>query len=229
VPSATIHLTGNTGIDGLFEMVRRIDKDDISNSSNSDGSSLPNLLALNPFALITAHRRENWGAPMERLCAAISQVAAQYPQWHFVCILHPNPVARRPFEKALSGKPNVVLMEPLGYMQNAAALRACRFIITDSGGLQEEAPALGKPILVVREESERPEAIAAGAAILVGTDEDKIAREMTRLISNEKSLAAMAQPKMIFGDGHASERIADVLEGKRPTRGEFVPWDDEPL
>lgn len=204
VPEDRILMTGNSVIDALLwtraTLVAQPER----------ATSMPDVLARFPnrqIIAVTAHRRENWGAGMERIAAALSQLAAR-PDVALVCPLHPNPQLRTILEAALMGRPNVALLPPLEYPDFVALLDACRLVLTDSGGIQEEAPALGKPVLVLRETTERPEGIAAGTAQLVGTDPDKILTAVHALLDTPALYAAMAQAHNPYGDGRAANRIA---------------------
>ncbi len=197
VPAARIHVTGNTVVDAL----------------QWTGEHHRPLEATEPLVLVTAHRRESFGEPMSRIFRAVSRLARRFPELRFICPVHPNPNVARA-AGSLSGIANVTLAEPAGYLQLVGWLRACRLVLTDSGGIQEEAPTFGKPTLVLRETTERPEGIEAGIAKLGGTDENRIFTEAERLLSDEDSYLAMARVGNPYGDGRASERIADILAGR---------------
>ncbi|MEE8537439.1 MAG: UDP-N-acetylglucosamine 2-epimerase (non-hydrolyzing) [Acidobacteriota bacterium] len=203
VPPEKIVVTGNTVIDALNVVIeRRVD------------------LFTGPLAglehetiiLVTAHRRENFGDPMERIFWALREIAQHYEgSAHLIYPVHLNPRVQEPAKRILSGVPNIHLIEPLAYLPMVHLIRRAHIILTDSGGIQEEAPGLGTPVLVLRERTERPEAIEAGTAILVGTDKDRIVNETRRLMDDEKAHAAMATAVNPFGDGHAAERIVEGL------------------
>jgi UDP-N-acetylglucosamine 2-epimerase (non-hydrolysing) len=205
IPRSRIHLTGNTVVDALLQIAAR------------EGP-----VAEEDLVLITAHRRESFGEPLGRIVRAVARLAHAFPRTRFVHVVHPNPnvlaTVRQNAELA-----NVELVEPVDYRALVGLLRRCRFALTDSGGIQEEAPTFGKPVLVLREKSERPEGIEAGMALLVGTDEERIVREASRLLSEDSARRAMAAGANPYGDGHASDRIADVLAG-RP----FAPFAPAP-
>lgn len=165
-----------------------------------------------PKVLVTVHRRESWGAPMERVARAIGQVSEQMPQVTFIFPIHLNPVVRATFKGALDTVQQVVFTEPLSYRPFIHLMKAVDVVITDSGGIQEEAPTLGKPVLVMRDTTERPEGIAAGTAKLVGTDGDVIARELLLLLNDPAAYRRMATAVNPYGDGRAAERVADHLE-----------------
>jgi UDP-N-acetylglucosamine 2-epimerase (non-hydrolysing) len=162
--------------------------------------------------LVTAHRRENFGRPLENICRAIRHLAERRADIRFLYPVHPNPNVRRVVFDALAGHPRIALVDPLEYRAFVAAMKQAHFILTDSGGVQEEAPALGKPVLVLRDETERPEALAAGVVRLVGTSFEKIVAESTRLLDDCAYYAAMARGVSPYGDGHAAQRIAALLK-----------------
>lgn len=205
VPEGAIVVTGNTVIDALQTAIEQ------------DLHFLdPILAAHGPFTrdvvLVTSHRRESWGAPMERTASALAQLATERPQVTFVFPLHANPRVRAIFEPVLRPLPNVVLTESLAYPDLALMLKVATVVVTDSGGIQEEAPALGKPVLVLREDTERPEAIEAGTALLVGTDPARILAEVNRLLDDPVAYAQMAHAQNPFGDGHAAARSVAALD-----------------
>jgi UDP-N-acetylglucosamine 2-epimerase (non-hydrolysing) len=164
------------------------------------------------LVLVTAHRRENFGPPFQNVCRAIRHLAEQRPDIQFLYPVHPNPNVKTVAQQILGSHPRIRLVEPLDYRQFVAAMKQAHFIISDSGGVQEEAPALAKPVLVLRDETERPEAVAAGVARLVGTDFDRIVAEATRLLDDSAHYAAMAHGASPYGDGHAARRIVAVLK-----------------
>jgi len=203
IPRDRVHLTGNTAVDALLQIAAR------------EGPA-----AEEDLVLITAHRRESFGKPLEGIVRAIARLARAFPRTRFVHVVHPNPNVLAAVRRN-EGLANVQLMEPLDYLSLVRLLRQCRLVLTDSGGIQEEAPTFGKPVLVLREKTERPEGIEAGIALLVGTDEERIVLEASRLLSRDADRRAMAAGSNPYGDGHASDRIADVLAG-RPF-GPFAP------
>ena len=162
--------------------------------------------------LATVHRRENWGEPLKQIGAGFLQILENFPDTALLLPLHRNPTVREPLQEILGDHPRVFLTEPLDYSQLVAAMQKCYLLLTDSGGLQEEAPALGKPVLVLRETTERPEAIEAGTAKLIGTDAEKIAYFAAELLSNQKAYQKMATAVNPFGDGHAAERIVNIVD-----------------
>ncbi|MEX0345399.1 MAG: non-hydrolyzing UDP-N-acetylglucosamine 2-epimerase [Rhizobiaceae bacterium] len=194
-----IDVTGNTVIDALLETSRR--DPDIGIELDSE----------KPLVLITAHRRENFGRPFEQVCAALSDLARRNPGIQFLYPVHPNPNVREIAYRTLSNLANFILCEPLDYASFVAAMKRALFIISDSGGVQEEAPALATPVLVLREETERPEAVQAGVVKLVGTDHGRIVAEAQDLIDDPDTRAAMALGISPFGDGNAAVRIVSRL------------------
>lgn len=198
-------VTGNTSID----MLRWA-----SAQQGGFGQGLEELEAKMDarIVLVTAHRRENWGAGLERIASAVRRLSERYPETRFVVPMHPNPVARQPMLDALSERPNALLVEPRDYADFARLMGAARVIITDSGGVQEEAPALGTPVLVARETTEREEGVHAGTLVLVGTDPERIVAEASLLLDDDAEHARRASKRNPYGDGHASERIVQALD-----------------
>jgi UDP-N-acetylglucosamine 2-epimerase (non-hydrolysing) len=173
-----------------------------------------------PKVLVTVHRRESWGAPMERVALAIKRVCAELPEATFIFPIHLNPVVRKTFREALGDLSQVVFCEPLPYGPFVHLMRTVDVVITDSGGIQEEAPTLGKPVLVMRDTTERPEGIAAGTARLVGTDDAVISRELLLLLTDREAYESMANAINPYGDGRAAVRIVDQLEHRFGLRSE---------
>lgn len=199
-PELKIWVTGNTGIDALATTVR-------------EGYSHPVLewAKDSRLILITAHRRENLGEPMRRMFRAIRRVMEEHPDTKAVYPIHMNPLVREAAHAELDGFERLRIVEPLEVLDFHNFMAAAHLILTDSGGIQEEAPGLGKPVLVMRNTTERPEGVEAGTLKLVGTDEGVIYREFSRLLSDAREYARMSRASNPYGDGHASERIADVL------------------
>ena len=195
-----IWVTGNTGIDALRTTVR---EDYIH--PELEWASDSRLI------LITAHRRENLGEPMHRMFRAIRRVMEEHPDTKAIYPIHMNPLVRKAAHEELDGFDRLHIIDPLEVLDFHNFLAASHLILTDSGGIQEEAPSLGKPVLVMRDTTERPEGVAAGTLKLVGTEEDVIYLEFSRLLSDEEEYAAMSQASNPYGDGYASERIASVL------------------
>ncbi|MGC8715015.1 MAG: non-hydrolyzing UDP-N-acetylglucosamine 2-epimerase, partial [Leptodesmis sp.] len=161
--------------------------------------------------LATVHRRENWGEPLQDIATGFLKVLDKFPDTALLLPLHRNPTVREPLQATLGNHPRVFLTEPLDYAELVGAIQRSYLLLTDSGGLQEEAPSLGKPVLVLRETTERPEAIVAGTAKLVGTDPNRILETATELLGNPRAYDAMAKAINPFGDGHASDRILQIV------------------
>jgi UDP-N-acetylglucosamine 2-epimerase (non-hydrolysing) len=208
VPPDHITVTGNTVIDALQEIVGRLDRD--GGLSAQLAGQFPFLDAAKRLILITGHRRENFGDGMTRVCRAIATLSRR-GDVQLVYPLHPNPNITGPVRSMLSGIPNVHLIQPLEYLPFVFMMRRAHLILTDSGGVQEEAPSLGKPVLVMRDTTERPEAVAAGAVILVGTDDARIVAEVNRLLDDPSAYSTMSQVRNPYGDGKACARILEVL------------------
>jgi UDP-N-acetylglucosamine 2-epimerase (non-hydrolysing) len=162
--------------------------------------------------LVTAHRRENWGDTMVEIAHALRQIAEDFPETQILYPIHKNPVVREAIEPVFNGHPRLILVEPLDYVPFVYAMRRSHFILTDSGGIQEEAPTLGKPVLVMRTTTERPEAVEAGAAKLVGVSRAEIVEAARQLLTDESAYARMACAVNPFGDGHAAEYIVRAIE-----------------
>ncbi|MEO1447107.1 MAG: UDP-N-acetylglucosamine 2-epimerase (non-hydrolyzing), partial [Cyanobacteria bacterium J06635_11] len=196
-----IHQTGNTVIDALLRV-----------AENAPECDIPGLDWIKHRVILsTVHRRENWGTPLSDIARSFLDILERFPDTALLLPLHRNPTVREPLKAALEGHPRAFLVEPLDYAQLVGAMKRCTLLLTDSGGLQEEAPGLGKPVLVLRETTERPEAIAAGTAKLVGTDPTTVLESASLLLSDEATYAAMAKAVNPFGDGHAAERIAKIV------------------
>jgi UDP-N-acetylglucosamine 2-epimerase (non-hydrolysing) len=203
VDPANIVVTGNTVIDALLDVVARQLPAEDPALAVLDGS---------PAVLITSHRRESWGAPMARTANAVARLAKEFPDVRFLLPAHLNPVVREVLLPPLEAMDNVTITEPLSYADFARAMDACSVMLTDSGGVQEEAPSLGKPVLVLRETTERPEAVDAGTVRLVGTDEDVIVEEVSKLLTDDGAYAEMARAVNPYGDGHAAPRVTAAIE-----------------
>ncbi|NEP61965.1 MAG: UDP-N-acetylglucosamine 2-epimerase (non-hydrolyzing) [Symploca sp. SIO2G7] len=200
--SGTVMKTGNTVIDALQTVASQAPVCDVP---GLDWSSYRVILS-------TVHRRENWGEPLRNVAKGFLQILDKFEDVALLLPLHRNPTVREPLKTALESHPRTFLVEPLDYGQLVGAMRRCYLLLTDSGGLQEEAPGLGKPVLVLRETTERPEAIQAGTAKLVGTDPTVITTEVARLLSDPTAYDAMARAINPFGDGKASERIIKTVQ-----------------
>ena len=205
--AASIHVTGNTVIDALLATRERI----AAMPALAAGlDELAERFAGKRIIAVTSHRRENFGGGMEAIARSIADIAAR-PDVAVIFPVHPNPNVRPIMEGVLGGLPNVAMIEPLDYPHFVRLLDLCHLVLTDSGGVQEEAPSLGKPVLVMRETTERPEGVAAGTAKLVGTDRGRIVREVLSLLDEEAAYRAMARAHNPFGDGLASQRIAAIV------------------
>lgn len=208
-----IEVTGNTSIDAL-QMVARQGTGGASTllADTLQKFGVPALGGGERLVLVTAHRRESFGAAFEGFCHALLQVAATWPSLRIVYPVHPNPNVRGPATAILGHHPRIHLTPPIGYASFVGLLSGAWVVLTDSGGIQEEGPALGKPVLVLRDVTERPEAVEAGTAALVGTDPARIMAKLRELHDDPARYAAMAQARNPFGDGHAAERIVTRLE-----------------
>ncbi len=210
VAADCISVTGNTVIDALLSIRDRAAA--ISEFPISD-----NLRAnwLKPGArrlLVTGHRRENFGPGFENLCSAIADLAASHPDWQVIYPVHLNPNVQEPVRRILGDMKNVALIEPLDYLPFVWLMDTSDVILTDSGGIQEEAPSLGKPVLVMRDVTERPEAVQAGTVRLVGTDRTKIVTGVESVMLDEETYRRMSKAHNPYGDGHAAARIHAVIE-----------------
>ncbi|WP_197421953.1 MULTISPECIES: non-hydrolyzing UDP-N-acetylglucosamine 2-epimerase [unclassified Sphingomonas] len=211
VPAERVEVTGNTVIDALHTTLEAIERDP------SLAAQIDPILA--PFAgkriiAVTTHRRENFGAGLEGMARAVRRIAER-PDVAVIFPVHPNPNVRAPMQAVLGGMPNVAMIDPLDYPNFVALLARCHLVLTDSGGVQEEAPALAKPVLVMRETTERPEGVVAGTARLVGSDEETIVAATLELLDDEQAYAAMARAHNPFGDGKSSDRIARTIVNAR--------------
>jgi len=209
IAEQAIHITGNTVIDALFEIVNKLD---------TDGQLYKGLALKFPFLkegkkliLVTGHRRESFGGGFERICEALAQTARQHPDVQIVYPVHLNPNVQQPVNQLLKGIANIHLIEPLDYLPFVYLMNRSEIILTDSGGIQEEAPSLGKPVLVMRDSTERPEAVAAGTVKLVGTNTITITNELNELLINPEAYEAMSRAHNPYGDGKASDRIIELL------------------
>lgn len=215
IPDTQIIVTGNTVIDALQSIVQLPPTPEASQlfqklgfKENADTAS-PGAPRL---ALVTAHRRENFGKPIEDICLALRQLAEMYRQdVQFIYPVHLNPNIQEPVYRLLSGIPNITLVPPFDYLTMIHVLKCATIVLTDSGGLQEEAPGLGVPVLVLRQVTERPEGVQAGTVRLVGSDPQTIIAETRRLLDDPQAHAAMARAVNPYGDGHAAERIVQAL------------------
>ncbi len=228
VDPATVRVTGNTVIDALLQAVQRpvVPDDERLAALLREDATGPDGAPGRRMVLVTAHRRESWGEPMERIGRAVARLARAHPDVDLVLPAHRNPLVRDALLPAVAGCPNVVVTEPLEYGAFCTVMNRADVVLTDSGGVQEEAPALSKPVLVMRENTERPEAVAFGVARLVGTDEDRIVSEVSTLLTDPGAHAAMAHAANPYGDGHACERIVAAtlaLFGRGAALPDFDP------
>jgi len=200
-----ILVTGNTGIDALLMA--------LETPAPAPPPELEGLAPDRPLVLVTAHRRESFGAPLESMCEGLATLATRDngSGVNVVYPVHPNPNVREAVAKHLVGRPNVCLLPPLDYHRFVHLMKRARLILTDSGGIQEEAPSLGKPVLVLRDRTERPEAVEAGTAKVIGVTGQAVIAEVDRLLTDAAAYQSMATARNPFGDGHAAERIADAL------------------
>ncbi|MDQ8051004.1 UDP-N-acetylglucosamine 2-epimerase (non-hydrolyzing) [Luteibacter sp.] len=199
-PDTAVHVTGNTVIDALMTVASR--ELDI-------GVALPHDRRL---VLVTSHRRENFGQPLREICQAVRDLVEKYPDIHVLFPVHPNPNVVSTVDEILSGHPSITLTSPLDYLPFVAAMKRAYLVLSDSGGVQEEAPALAKPVLVLRRETERPEAVEEGVVRLVGADRDAIVAQASALLDDAGAYAAMARGVSPYGDGKASQRIVSILK-----------------
>jgi len=204
VPPDRIFVTGNSGIDAVLQVNEKLSKGELA------GIHLPGLDPSRRLLVVTAHRRENHGAPLEAVCEALVHLARR-GDVQIVYPVHRNPKVAGPVERMLGGEPSVLLCEPLDYVPFVDLMRRAYILITDSGGIQEEGPSLGKPVLVMRQKTERPEAVEAGTVKLVGTSVERIVSEAELLLDNRAEFERMSRAHNPYGDGQASRRIADAL------------------
>lgn len=219
VSAEKITITGNTVIDALYYVVDKINNDKALSDSLklkilSMGYNLDRLADGNRrMVLVTGHRRENFGHGFRNICNALAYLSDRYPDVDFVYPMHLNPNVRGPINNLFADNPrnNLFFIEPLDYFEFVMMMERCYLVLTDSGGVQEEAPGLGKPVLVMRDTTERPEAVDAGTVKLVGTDYDKIVNQMSLLLDSEEAYLSMSRAVNPYGDGHACERIVNYL------------------
>ena len=221
VDNQNIVITGNTVIDALFWVVNKIKEDDnlaetLQKNIKNCGYDVERINNDRKLVLITGHRRENFGEGFRNICNAIKTLSIKYPDVDFVYPMHLNPNVRKPISEIFGQEneklSNTFFIEPLDYLNFIFLMEKAYIILTDSGGIQEEAPSLGKPVLVMRNNTERPEALEAGTVKLVGTDYDKIVNEVSELLENEESYNKMSKAVNPYGDGSACKRIVDFLK-----------------
>jgi UDP-N-acetylglucosamine 2-epimerase (non-hydrolysing) len=210
IPQEDVVLTGNTVIDALLATVRPAYR-----------FTTPALSGLDPnrrVVLVTTHRRESFGGPLESVCAAVRTIVERFEDVEVVIPVHPNPNVKPVIVRKLCDLPRVHLIEPVDYVEFVNLMARAHLILTDSGGVQEEAPSLGKPVLVLREVTERPEGVEAGTAVVVGTDRDRIVATASELLTSREAYASMATAVNPYGDGRASQRIAEALRERFEAR-----------
>lgn len=221
VADEKIHVTGNTVIDALYWVVKKIKENqslrkELEGILSGAGYDVSRLIGGKKLILITGHRRENFGEGFIHICTAIRDLAQKYPNVDFVYPMHLNPNVRKPihevFGKNLSGLGNMFFIEPLEYLSFVYLMEKSSIVLTDSGGIQEEAPGLGKPVLVMRDTTERPEALTAGTVKLVGTDYDRISKEISALLEDPQAYEKMSKAVNPYGDGVACHRIVLILK-----------------
>jgi UDP-N-acetylglucosamine 2-epimerase (non-hydrolysing) len=209
-----IYVTGNTVIDALLQVVAKIDAN--SALTADFAQQLPYGQNGRQLVLVTGHRRESFGSGFEQICAALKQLALQFPNCDIVYPVHLNPNVREPVYRLLSGANNVHLIAPQDYLPFVYLMSRSTLVLTDSGGIQEEAPSLGKPVLVMRDTTERPEAVAAGTVKLVGTNTETIVAQVTKLLTDKAYYESMSFAHNPYGDGKACQRIVDVVKTLAP-------------
>lgn len=210
VDPAKVFVTGNTVIDALHQVVAKIDADKALSADFA--SKFPYGTDGRRLILVTGHRRESFGSGFENICAALKTIAERFPEADVVYPVHLNPNVREPVFRLLSNSPNVHLIEPQDYLPFVYLMSRSYLVLTDSGGIQEEAPSLGKPVLVMRDTTERPEAVAAGTVKLVGTDEAVIVNEVSKLMTDSHYYQSMSFAHNPYGDGQACIRITDAIK-----------------
>jgi UDP-N-acetylglucosamine 2-epimerase (non-hydrolysing) len=221
IDPARIHITGNTVIDALFMTIRR-------------PLPVPVVPRTSKYLLVTAHRRENFGEPLEQICLSLLDVVRRYPDLSVVYPVHPNPEVRRVVDHLLAEHDRINLLEPVGYAEFVALMKNAYILLTDSGGVQEEGPALGKPVLVLRNETERPEGVNAGTVKLVGWRRDSIVEAVSELWDRPEVYNRFARATNPYGDGRAADRIAALLSERYrlncgPGESPIPPWPPESL
>jgi UDP-N-acetylglucosamine 2-epimerase (non-hydrolysing) len=209
VPAESIHVTGNTVIDALFDVLQQFESNPLLEQSLA--KPFPYVTVERKMILVTGHRRESFGEGFKHICCALKRIAECFPNIDIVYPVHLNPEVQKPVKALLSHQSNIYLIDPVEYLPFVYLMRASYFILTDSGGIQEEAPSLGKPVLVMRDRTERPEAVDAGTVKLVGTDVEVIVHEAARLLEEPTHYQKMAQAQNPYGDGEASSRIVRIL------------------
>lgn len=219
IPSQQIHVTGNTVVDALLWVRDRLDSIGVTLESVIAKTRIPEAFAKRflksndqRWILVTGHRRESFGDGFERICQSLAELARRYPDVGILYPVHLNPNVREPVNRLLGNHTSIALIEPVDYLQFVWLMNRCTFLISDSGGVQEEAPSLGKPVLVMRETTERPEGISAGTCRLVGTDPHRILTEAALLLDDDREFTRRSQLANPYGDGFAAQRIRKILE-----------------
>jgi UDP-N-acetylglucosamine 2-epimerase (non-hydrolysing) len=215
IPDGKISVTGNTVIDALLMELKRQQAPGVKDGlANRIGEVAGKDWSSRPFVLVTGHRRENFGEGFEQICAALEQLAARRPEMLVIYPVHLNPRVKEVVHARLGSRENIRLIPPQPYAEFIALATASQLILTDSGGVQEEAPSLGKPVLVMRDTTERPEGVAAGGVMLVGPKADRIVAESLRLLSDAAAYREMGQARNPYGDGRATPRIIERLRAR---------------
>jgi UDP-N-acetylglucosamine 2-epimerase (non-hydrolysing) len=219
VPADRIHVTGNTVVDALLWVSKKLDDDHAARAKLDERFKM--LDAKKRLILITGHRRESFGKPFENVCNAFVDIVKKKPDVEILYPVHLNPNVQAPVKAILAAAPEelrsrIHLIEPVEYLPFVYLMKRAHFIITDSGGVQEEAPSLGKPCLVTRNDTERPEAVDAGTAKLIGTDRERIVSESMRLFDDEAHYRSMSRSHNPYGDGKANDRIIEILKTAKP-------------
>lgn len=212
VDAKRVIVTGNTVIDALqMEVAKQQQPSVAAEIRDTLDPLMPPGWSDRPFVLITGHRRENFGNGFDAICEAIAELASRFPMVNFIYPVHLNPQVQGPVRRTLGRRDNVWLLPPQGYRPFVALMKACKLVLTDSGGVQEEAPGLGKPVLVMRDTTERPEGIQAGTVRLVGPVRERIIQSVSELLQDPQAYATMAHASNPYGDGHAAERIVESI------------------
>ena len=209
ISKKSVFVTGNTVIDALLTISDRLEASDTLEAQAN--LNLPKINEQCKLILVTGHRRENFGEGLENICAALARLADR-SDVNIVYPVHLNPNVQGPVKRLIGNRPNIYLTDPLDYLSFVYLMKRAHLIISDSGGIQEEAPSLGKPVLVLRDKTERPEAVEAGTVKLVGTNSDIIVRETEALLDNKRTYETMSQAHNPYGDGRACERIVAELK-----------------
>lgn len=211
ISKEAVHVTGNTVVDALLNVAKKVAR----NSPAEIDRSIPDWIGDRRLVLVTSHRRESFGEGLESICKALLEIIQKYPDVVIIYPVHLNPNVKEPVYRLLGGQPRIRLLPPVGYESLVYLMQKCHCIFTDSGGIQEEAPSLGKPILIMRDTTERPEVVDAGCARIVGTSTTGILQGAAEVLENERTYESMSHRRNPFGDGLASERIVDLTLGTK--------------